>query len=101
MHGSRSKSPLWPSFLGPSPPEELRERFLLIPPSALWTGEVPSLRGGGGRRTQQRPEYTRTAYQSRPIRVSPKSEITDSSGSCGAAAIGVATYDLPGPIPRN
>jgi len=37
-----------PSSLGPSPPEEPGERFLLTPPSALWTGEVPSLRGGGG-----------------------------------------------------
>ena len=49
---SFSEPPL-PSFLdisqgGPG------ERFVLVPPSALWTGEVPSLRGGGG--LQLKPE---------------------------------------------
>ena len=57
-------------------------RPLQTPPSALWTGEVPSSRGGGGTRTQQRPEYTMdgvsiTPYPRIPLARMPGSDVTD------------------------
>ena len=49
----RVRSPLWPSFLGPSPPRRPGESSEppLVPPSALWTGEVGrACEVGGGNR---------------------------------------------------
>jgi hypothetical protein len=58
--------PLWTSFLGPSPPRRPGENseLPLVPPSALWTGEVAELaRSEGAERSLFAHPLRTTAWQ--------------------------------------
>jgi hypothetical protein len=63
-HGSQNPLCLVPRHL---PRQGPVERKTCVPPSAHWTGEVPSLRGGEGKRTLQQPTQWTPVHEDRSL----------------------------------